>query len=402
MAVIIIAGLLFLSCNSPAQQQVQDGDACFERQEWDDVVVSYLMASRMDPKLELSGKIAAAYNNKASQSFAASDYESAVFNYDKALEYEAAIGPGFDIGYARYKAAMLYLQQGLRTDALRELGASIRAGYTACEAYLARALVYNNLAMYSGAIGDASTCLDLDPRSAEALLLRGYAYLFSGEYARAVDDLSVAIALDAAVKDAYLYRGMALNKQGDFSAAIQDFEHVVEIDPSSSEGLILLGRSYYLSTDYYAAIEQFTRAIQLKGDDVAVAFNDRAVCLGRTGEYNAAVSDLNMLAGMHPEFALAYYNLGVVYMKMNHLADGTEWLDTYLCLDREDKCGCRGLAAGWRSRNINYNLCCGTVAFSGSALERCDRIMAQGNAGQIVMFEKDALYFPTENNWYCW
>lgn len=400
MALIIAAGLILASCASPAQKKLQEGDVYFGKQDWGRAIVSYSLAGELDPQIKPVKQIAAAYTGKAGQSFEKGDYESAVFNYEKAVSFDPETRVPFDIGYARYRVALQYIDSGRYGEALQVLSAAINGGYGDSKAYLARAQVYNMLGMYSGAIGDATACLDIDSRSAGAYLERGCAFLATSEYKKTVSDLTSAIGLDASLKDAYYYRGLAFKETGEFNHAINDFKRAVELAPDSTAALVQLGRSHYLATGYYAAIEQFTRAIELNRSDVAVAFNDRAVCLGRTGEYNAAVSDLRVLIKMKPAFPLAYYNLGVVYMKMVQPPPGVDNLDTYLCLDIADKFGCRELAMGWRWHNIEYNLCCINRAVSGSVLDRCNRILTENSGSGTIPFENGSLYFGSENDLY--
>jgi tetratricopeptide (TPR) repeat protein len=398
MLFVILAALICSSCLSPAQQKLQEGDAYLAKQDYDRAVVSYSLAGELDPQLKPAKQIATSYAGKAKQSFDNGDYESAVFNFDKAVTFDPQTRAVFDIGYARYRTGLVYMEKGRNDESLQMLGAAINSGYKKSEAYLARARVYNLLGMYSGAIGDAATCLDLDPQSAQALMIRGYAYLQTSEYRKSIQDLSKAISLDPSLGEAYLYRGMGWKETGEFRSAISDFKHVVELDPSSTAGLIWLGRSYYLATDYYSAIEQFTRAIELNKSDIAVALNDRAVCLGRTGEYNAAVTDLNLLTRMKPAFPLAYYNLGVVFMKMNQPPPGIDYLDTYLCLDGTDRFGCRELAESWRWHSIDYNLCCINRQTAGYVLDKCSRLLSENRATYSIPYETDALYFGTDQD----
>ena len=397
LAFVIIA-LLHPACLNPAQQKVQEGDVYLGKQEWDRAVVSYSLAAELDPQNKPAKKIAEAYAGKASASFKSGDYESAVFNFSKAVSFDPQARAGFDLGYARYRTGLTCLEKGQYEDARQVLGAAIAGGYTKPEAYLARAQANNRLAIYSGAVGDASMCLDADPALAAAYYERGYAYLFTGEYGKAIADLSQSISLNNLTRSACYYRGLAYREVGNFRQAISDLKQAAEVGPVSTDVLVQLGRCYYLSTDYYAAIEQFTRAIELNQGDVAVAFNDRAVCRGRVGEHNAAVSDLGILLKMRRAFPLAYYNLGVVYMKMNQPLPGIECLDTYICLDRNDKFGCLQLAYSWRWHIIDYNLCCNSRAVSDSVLNRCSRLLTEFRGKESIPWEKDALYFGTEED----
>lgn len=402
VAAVLLIAIMSVSCLSPAQQLAREGDDYLSKKDWDRAVVSYSQARDIDPKLKLDRQVASAYMGKAQQCFNNNDYGSAVFNYEKAEGSDPEIKAGFDIGYTYYQIGVTYFKQGKYEAALKNLSTAINGGYKYSAAYAARAMVYNALGMYSGTIGDASLCLELAPRSVEAYLMRGYAYLSVGEYHKAVADLTKAIELDVTARDGYFYRGMAWKDSGEFRMAINDFKRVVEIDPSFGAGYIWLGRVYYLMTDYYSAIEQFTHVIELNGSDTAVTYNDRAVSLGRIGELNAAAADLTTLISMNPAFALAYYNLGVVYMKMAQPWHAVEALDAYLCLDLSDQFGCRGLAYGWRGYYPEYFICCNRSGSSERAINRCDRILSRSARQNNLPYMEDALYFGSESADYMW
>lgn len=265
--IVIVSTALFISCLSPAQQKLQEGDAYLAKQDWDQAIVSYSLAGELDPQLKPAGKIAAAYAGKASSSYKNADYESAVFNFNKAAAFDPQIKADFDLGYACYMSGLSDLEKGRYQEARQMLGEAIAHGYARPEAYLARAQAYNKLGMYSGAIGDATACLDIDPAAAGAYSERGFAYLAAGEYQKAIADLSQSIALGSSFKD-------------------------------------------------------------------------------------------------------VYYS--------------------------------RGLAYGWRNHNIEYNLCCGSRAVSGYVLDRCNRLLSDYFGGQSIPFEKDALYFGTDQDRVYW
>ena len=384
-------------CLSPAQQKAAQGDTYLDRQDRDNAITMYSQAASLDPSLKLNTKMAQAYAGKGGDAFAKKDYALAAYFYSKAKGFDAAVDIGDLYGKALYESGKLDLSGQKYAEAVTAFGAAVDAGYDNKDVRLSRAEAYAALGFFTSAIGDASLCLDFDANSAQALGLRGYAYFKTGEYRKALADLNRAIELDQTVKEAYFNRGMVLKSQGELRGAVNDFRRALEMDPSYVKACIWLGRTYYALTEYSAATGQFTRALELNPQEAAVAFNDRAVCLGKSGEFNTAVTDLDTLAYQHPAYYLAYYNSGALLMKMVQPQQAIDDLDTYLCLDISDKFGCRELAEGWRGYYNQYTMCCFSPGVSQYALEKCDSILAQNTRPEELPYSDGALYFGSED-----
>ena len=399
---LALATIILASCLSPAQQKVRDGDVSLGKMDWNNAVISYSEAVIMDPQLKLDKKIAGAYAGKGDETYKNHDYVSAAFNYGKAISFNPGIDVGLRFGHAQYEVGIQYLNQHKYQEAVVALTGAIKHGYANKNVYLSRARAYANEGLYSYAIADVSNFLDSDVQSAEAYEIRGHAYLATGEYGKAAADLSQAIELDPSAKEAYFDRGLVRRAMGEFTMAIADFRKVIDLDPSYVAAFVWLGRTYYSTMGYYAAIEQFSRAIDMDNKEAAVAYNDRAVCLGKIGRFNEAVADLDTLTGTNPAFYLAYYNRGVLYMKMVQPGRAIEELDIYLCLDIFDKFGCRGLAMGWRGYYTEYTMCCIRPGISERAISQCNRILSQRPGYDRLPYTEGSLYFVSERSDYAW
>ncbi len=306
---------------------------------------------------------------------------------------------GAQFGPAQYQIGLAYLSQNNYQEALKAFTSAVNNGYSTCDVHFGRAQAYAGLGLYSGAIGDSSICIDMDPNYVAAYELRGVSYLNSGEWEKATADFNRALAIDPSLKEAYFNRGMALRSMGQFDNAVADFKRAVGLDPAYLTAVMWLGRTYYALTDYASAIEQFSRAINLDPVEADVAYNDRAVCEGRNGQLDAALADLNILAGLHPSFYMVFYNRGVVYMKMNKSGPAIVDLDTYLCLDITDKFGCRGLADNWRGYYPQYYVYTDEAkALDDQAQGICNSILAQSGLQKDLSFTAGALYFPGERS----
>ena len=383
-------------CLSPAQQKAAQGDAYLEKQDFDNALVMYSQAASLDPGLNLNTKMAQAYAGKGRDAYAKKDYAIAAHYFSKAKGYDTAVDTGNLYGEALYRSGTLDVSGWKYGEAVTAFSAAIDAGYDNKDVRLSRAEAYAALGLFTSAIGDASLYLDSDANSSKALGIRGHAYFKTGEYRKALADLNRAIELDQTVKEAYFSRGMVLKSQGELRGAVIDFQRALELDPSYVEDVIWLGRTYYALTEYSAAAGQFTRALELNPQEAAVAYNDRAICLGKSGEFNAAVTDLDTLANQHPAYYLAYYNSGALLMKMVQPQKAIDDLDAYLCLDTSDKFGCRDLAYCWRSYYNQYTMCCFSPDISQYGLEKCRGVLAQNSGPEELPYSDGALYYVCE------
>ncbi len=388
---VVMAG-----CLSPAQLKVAQGDAYLDRQDWDNALTMYSQAASLDPVPNLNTKLAQAYGGKGGEASAKKDYAIAAYYYGQAKSCDPAVDFRELYGGALYQSGKLDLSQRKYGEAVTAFSAALEAGYANKDARLSRAEAYAALGLFTSAIGDASLCLDSDANSVRALGIRGYAYLKTGEYRQALADLNGAIGLNQSDREVYFNRGMVLKSQGELRGAAADFQRALKLDPSYLEACIWLGRTYYALTEYSAAVEQLTRGLQINPLEATIVYNDRAVCLGKTGEFNAALADLDTLIYQHPAYYLAYYNRGALFMKMLQPQLAIDDLDTYLCLDISDKFGCRELAYGWRGYYNQYAMCCFSPGVSQYALQSCDRVLSQSTRPQELPCSDGALYFGCE------
>jgi tetratricopeptide (TPR) repeat protein len=303
---------------------------------------------------------------------------------------------GTQFGPVQYKMGMAFLSENNYQEALKAFTAAISNGYSEIDVHFARAQAFAGLGLYSGAIGESSICIDMDPNYAAAYELRGISYLNDREYQKTIVDLTHDLALNPSSKEAYYSRGMALRSTGEFDSAVADLKRAIGLDPSYLAAVIWLGRTYYAMDNYTLAIEQFSRAIELDPVASAIAYNDRAVCEGRSGQLSNALTDLNTVAGLYPSFYMVFYNRGVVFMKMNKATPGIVDLDTYLCLDVTNKFGCRWLADDWRGYYPDYYINNGDPELNNQAMGICNGILAQNTPMQDLPFNLGALYFPGE------
>lgn len=136
--------------------------------------------------------------------------------------------------------------------------------------------------------GDALTTLDQilqqDPQNAEAFYMAGRVALDKNEYANAISSFQKSVNIDAGNEDAWLFLGRLYSDQND-ERALQCFDNALRVDSS-----LLEAREY--KGAYYKKQGQFEKAFEVYRDIIA----------------------------RNPDFANAYFDMGMMYLDMDSLA----------------------------------------------------------------------------------
>lgn len=111
---------------------------------------------------------------------------------------------------------------------------------------------------------------------------------------------------------AYLARAKARLSKGNSQDAMPDVNESISLNPNYWEGWYVRGLLLEQKKDMKAAVESYTTAIQ-KGGQVASAFLNRGTLLARDfRDPAAAEADFEAAIVLKPDYALAYFNRGVV------------------------------------------------------------------------------------------
>lgn len=138
---------------------------------------------------------------------------------------------------------------------------------------------------------------------------------------------------------------IAANYQGQVSA----LEGVAASDPTSYTIMVSLGNTYFdwaaqtqsiastnsLTSDqplWIAAKDWYAKAVAVKGDESGVNV-DYAVASFYSGDTSTAVAAAEGVAKRDPEFAPAWFNLGIFYESLGNTLKASAAYQTYLRLD---------------------------------------------------------------------
>jgi tetratricopeptide (TPR) repeat protein len=166
------------------------------------------------------------------------------------------------------------------------------------------ALSYNNRAIEYGKRGDFALAftnfnkaIEFDPKSAQTYYNRAVAYNLAGKREEAILDYSSAIKLKPYFAAAYHNRGVIYYDKGDFKQAIQDYTKAIEIESNSYLSYLNRGSIYLEKGDFEKAISDFTKAIEIEPGLIS-AYQMRAKAyfsIGESGKYARDVQKLKSL-----------------------------------------------------------------------------------------------------------
>ncbi|MGB8885580.1 MAG: tetratricopeptide repeat protein [Candidatus Korobacteraceae bacterium] len=199
---------------------------------------------------------------------------------------------------------------------------------------------------------------------------RGDKYFRAGDCPKAIEAYKKSIALDSRLGLAYYGLGLCYHQQQQWQLAIDNCKQArVLLEPEAAM-LLVMGADYYHLKEYDQALKAFNGVIALLPSDLdqAMAKYWMGVIYNETGQpekalhplwqamnlkpddpdfnfelgnalhgvkqYSDAVQAFKEAIRLRPNFAVAYYDLGMVYLTMHQKDDA---LDTYRKLQAVDK-----------------------------------------------------------------
>jgi len=173
-----------------------------------------------------------------------------------------------------------------------------------------------------------------NPHIALAYHNRGVALYQQGDYAGAEKDYNEAIRLSPRYVKAFLNRGILRARTQDAAGALSDYNTALALDPCYAEVYYNRGSLFDAQGDTDRALRDFNAAIRLN-PQLEWARAGRGVIRAERGEYDQALVDLKCALQLNPTNAIAYFNMGKVYLALSNAAAAR------LCLENAYKCGLR-------------------------------------------------------------
>lgn len=173
---------------------------------------------------------------------------------------------------------------------------------------------------YKGAIADLNEVIRLVPDYTDAYITRGGAKLELGNNQEALSDYNKAIELKSDYAIAYYGRGFTKHKLGDTQGALPDYSKAIEIDRnwgsniSLADGYFVRGWLRLQLVDYQEALSDFNKAIEVK-PDFAFAYYGLGIAKHGLGDKQGALSTYNKAVEINRNWGNGTTGIADVYVR---------------------------------------------------------------------------------------
>lgn len=172
----------------------------------------------------------------------------------------------------------------------------------------------------------------VDPGNALACAARALIRAARGDILGAVGDSDYAIAIDPTLAVAYYNRGLIYAREQLWASATEDFKTAALLDPGIGGGVVFdnLGRTLMEQGLFAEAIISFTRALS-HNPSHAMTYFHRSRAYEKTGQLDAAISDMNASVQAGGAFAEAHHRRAHLFLKRG--LDGQALIDLNRALE---------------------------------------------------------------------
>ncbi len=229
----------------------------------------------------------------------------------KAYETGIARVPKQAMGYLR--RASLFQQTQRYDSALLDYDRAIElAPESSQEAYRNRGQVKVELERYNQALLDFNQAIREAPGDFMSYCLRGRLYQLMGNFRQAEEDLDVAKELAPNSPVPAYYLGLIYEDRGRDQEALTQLDQALRIDPRFAKGYNLRGEIYARMEAYKPAMQDFQRSLRID-PQYADAYDNQADLTRRAGNYQQAIYHYDQAIAYNPNHADALYHRGFIY-----------------------------------------------------------------------------------------
>jgi tetratricopeptide (TPR) repeat protein len=253
-----------------------------------------------------------AFFNQGADAYMEGKYPEAITWFDKAV----AAKPDYAMAY--YYRGQTWRQRGVFQGAVGDFTMAIQSNPGFGEAYNFRGQLYYSLEQFPQAWNDFEKAVTL-LREPDPLVYfyRTRILMQSGKYAAAMQEINRALAIQQ--QDVFfLTRGNIHMAENRYSEAIVDFTEAVRLNERYWIAYYNRGMAYLNNKQFSEAVRDFRMSLAGNPDD-AQAMLQISNCLMQMNQNEDALSELNRLLMIHPDFGEGYYHRAMIYKHMVNL-----------------------------------------------------------------------------------
>lgn len=174
--------------------------------------------------------------------------------------------------------------------------------------------------------------------SAEAYVIAGESLLALDEFEHAKTDLEAAFRLNPELPGIHTLVGVARDKTGDTANAEAAFREALKVNHDDFQANLYLGAILYQRRELPEAKPYLDRALKLNPTDNMARY-ENAMFKNASGEYDAALAELEQLENSYPDWLEPHIALATLYYKVHRPEDGARERQTVDRLTAEQQAG---------------------------------------------------------------
>jgi tetratricopeptide (TPR) repeat protein len=194
--------------------------------------------------------------NRASAYFFAANYEKALADFDKSIDYN----PGYADTY--HKRALVRHELGDREQSLVDLDRYLEKKGEVAEAYVNRARLFRRRGELNEAFSQLQRASALDPTERKIQVLRTLVLSDLGEQGPAHIEAEKAVSADPNSAEAYYARATVAFRELKLDPAAADLEKALSLKATFPAALTLRGRIEEQRGDKNAAVASFRKSLE--------------------------------------------------------------------------------------------------------------------------------------------
>ncbi len=264
--------------------------------------------------LELNDSYSEAYYNRGRTFELKNDIKSAVIDYKKSMEsisthnkYKAPHN-SYDYFHIGYSYIINDENKDYKTG-LKFLKRSIQVGKNFAPAYFFLGYVNIFLKNYKKAIKYYEKYISYYLDDYIGHYNVGYVYMLLKQYDNAIKYLTDSINKKNDYDSAYSQRAYCWYKKNNYLKALNDIYKAIQLKENTVQNFCYLGLIYMQNKEHYKAIDNFTKAIKISDGSHFRAYYFRSLAYKKIGKYDNSKEDLEKAKSLNNEGKSYDYNV---------------------------------------------------------------------------------------------